>query len=691
MGRIRRWLIGVGIVVAVLVLTPLALYVWASNRDLGRYQAQIAEQVRRATGRELAMRGPLRINFTWSPSAIAENVTLANAPGGTRPEMARVRRVVLHLDLVSLLLGEIRVGRINLDGADILIERDPEGRSNVEMTAPVEGSGPHPSERQSLRTKTTASLPWINRIEVEKSQITLRESPDRPTMVVAIDRFVGTANSPGGAFLVDAAGSLNGSEPIALKGRAGSFDGWLRGLPGELKLEGSLGGRALSVTGSATSKGVAVNAAMEGRSLSILTPLTGVPLPETAPFSLSLKMTNPRQTTRLDINELRVGTSVARGDVTIRTDKSGRPVLVTNLTSERLDLEDLKARIVPTVAAAAPAGPGIAPLAPPTPPVTVSVPADTRVVPMFQLPVEIIRRWNASITFKANAVVGAGVKMEALSLVIGVNNGRLVVRPAATLGGGQAGFDLQIDVTPNVPTATLNVSTARVPLDEIFGLLGAPQGLRELPIDLDLRLRGSGRSQRELLGVSTGAIDFAVGAGAIPANAWGLASPDWMRLMPAGTLNCMAGRFEVATGVAHLRRVVMDGPKFTVGGGGFLHLRNEQLEAVLWPEPKETALLAAAIPLRVKGYLGNAQGEADPGSLKMPPGVPPGTRVGSLVGAIGGGAPRPAPGAPAASPAASCTRLLAQLDGLRPAMRYQLPTPPVIPVDRPRRPPRTPR
>src|SRR6185295_12929593 len=132
MGRLRRWLIIAGAVLLVALLTPAGLYVWASTRDLSRYQSQIVDQVRRATGRELAIKGQLRINFTLSPSAVAENVTLSNMEGGTRPEMARISRAVLHLDPISLLLGEMRIGRIELTGADILVERDANGRSNLD-------------------------------------------------------------------------------------------------------------------------------------------------------------------------------------------------------------------------------------------------------------------------------------------------------------------------------------------------------------------------------------------------------------------------------------------------------------------------------------------------------------------------------------------------------------------------------
>ena len=67
MGRLRRWLIIAGAGLLVALLAPAGLYVWASTRDLSRYQNQIVDQIRRATGRELAIKGQLRVNFTFSP------------------------------------------------------------------------------------------------------------------------------------------------------------------------------------------------------------------------------------------------------------------------------------------------------------------------------------------------------------------------------------------------------------------------------------------------------------------------------------------------------------------------------------------------------------------------------------------------------------------------------------------------
>ena len=703
----------VGVLLAVLILAPAGLYLWASTRDLSRYQNQIAEQVRKATGRELTMRGALRVNFTLSPSAVVENVVLANAAGGSRPDMARIKRLVLHLDPYALLLGEVRIGRIQLFGADILIERDDEGRSNLAMEPPVEGSGPHPSEHQSLRIKTTPSLPWIGRIEVEGSTLTLRETAERSSVVLVIDRFVGTAPQPNAPLSGEFLGRINGSEALTLTlKKAGTFEGWLKGVPGDLDMQGTLGGAPVSITGQITPRRMEMAADVEGRSLAGLGHLLNLPLPDSAPYSMKVKLTNPRSGAKLEVTELKVGDSVFRGDLVFRTNKAGKPVVVANFASDRLDLNDLKPRPQPTPVpttnggmAPPPAGtPGTAqaavPPTPPQPPPAAPTPVrsaagDGRVIPSEPYPVEAIRRWNGSLSLRVGEVVGAVVKMQGVSLSIALNDGKLTFRPAATIGSGQIGIDAQIDASGPGPVLIVSATTAKVPLDDLMALLGINAGVKGGLVDLELKLRGSGRTLRESMGLAVGNLDFVLGQAQITRDAAHLLTPEWTRMLgglgdrPA-TLNCAAGKVEFGgrpegeRGSANVRKLVLDAQRFTAIGGGYIHLRNEQLHLLMWPEPRELPLLSVALPLRWKGTLAQASAETDVGALKAAAGSVPGTRFASMTAAITTAARNTNPGA--LNP---CASLLARLDTLRPYLRTLLPQPSAVAPEY--RPPRAPR
>ena len=697
----KRFLVITVGILAVMLLAPAGLYLWASSRDLSRYQNQIAEQVRKATGRELVMKGGLRINFTLSPSAVAEDVVLANAAGGSRPEMARIKRVVLHLDPFSLLLGEVRIGRLQLFGADVLIERDGDGRSNLAMEPPVEGSGPHPSEHQSLRIKNTPSLPWISRIEVEGSTLTLKETAERPAIVFVIDRFIGTATQPTTPVSGEFLGRINSSEALSLNlKKAGTFDGWLKGVPGDLDMQGTLGGLPVSVTGQVAARRLEMVAEVEGRSLVTLGHLLNLPLPETAPYAMKLKLTNPRTGPKLDIAELKIGDSVLRGDMVFRTTRAGKPIVVANFAADRFDLADLKPRPPapppsqnggtapgqsgPSGTAQAAVPPAAPPPPPPSPaPMTRPTASDGRVIPNDPYPIEAIKRWNGSVSLRVAEVVGAAVKMQGLSVSLALNDGKLTLRPTATIGSGQLGIDAQIDASGAGPVLVLSATASKVPLEDMLTLLGISAGVKGASIDMELKLRGSGRSLRESLGLAVGNLDFVIGSAQITRDVAHLLTPEWIRMLGLGdrpaTLNCAAGKIEFGgrpegeRGAANIRKLVLDAQRFTAIGGGYIHLRNEQLGLLMWPEPRDLALMGTAVPLRLKGSLAQASAETDIAAVKSAAGAIPGTRVASLTAAI-----TTAGRAASAGSLNACGTVLARLDSLRPNLRAQLPQPPAV-------------
>ena len=80
------------VLIAAIPIVAIVGVVWAATRDLSRYQARLTEQIRKVTGRELAAKVPLAVKLGSEPAMVAEGVTLSNAPWGSRPEMARVRK-----------------------------------------------------------------------------------------------------------------------------------------------------------------------------------------------------------------------------------------------------------------------------------------------------------------------------------------------------------------------------------------------------------------------------------------------------------------------------------------------------------------------------------------------------------------------------------------------------------------------
>ena len=243
------------ILAAALPVAAVAGIIWVGTRDLSRFQSRMTEQVRKVTGRELAARVPLTIKLGTQPAMVAEGVTLTNASWGSRPDLARVRKLTLFLDPASLFLGEVKIGRVLLEGADILVERNDVGDTNLDMLPPPDGSGPHPGENRSLRLRTSPAFPWINTMEVRDSVLTIAEGQGRPPVVLEIAAATFKSQAPNQPLQLEGKFSAPQATPLELTGTAGSFDGWMRGLPGNIDVQGGFGGGKIAIKGSVNAKG----------------------------------------------------------------------------------------------------------------------------------------------------------------------------------------------------------------------------------------------------------------------------------------------------------------------------------------------------------------------------------------------------------------------------------------------------
>lgn len=649
------WIVGVAIPIVV-----IGAVVWSSTRDLSRYQAKLADQIRRVTGRELVTRVPLSIRLGSEPALVAEGLTLTNAPWASRPELARVRRVTMFLDPIALLLGEAKVGRMVLEGADIQVERNEAGDTNLEMLPPPQGSGPHARENRSLRQKPDPAFPWIGTIEVRDSVLTVLQGPGRAPVAVEVARATLKSSAPNQTLAAELKMAAPQAAAFDLTGTIGSFDGWLRGLPGNIDLQGGFGGGRIAIKGSVGVKGTALQVTAEGPDVAAFAPYVHLPLPSGGPYALSAKAGTLRTNFKVDLLSLKVGESELTGEALFRTDRQGVPNVTINVDAAKLDMAWFRS------------GRSAASSEPPPP-------AQRRFLPAEPFAASWLGRSTISVTARVGELSGLSSKLQNGSVTLTASDKRFTLRAAASMGQGSAGFDLIYDPAGRYGQATLTGTASRVPLEDLAALLGLKLGLKESVADIDLRLRGSGRNARDALNGASGTVEVSIAKGVWPADALGGWPAETQRLLAAGedgaAFNCLAGRFEVSGGIGNLRRLVVDTPRATLIGGGYLQLRNESWEFILVPEARDARNVPLTSPVRLKGGMGQTtSGGLEPGLSKLLVGGGP---VPSLVGTYNQIARQAGVNA--------CTAMLPRVEGLRPGLRAQLPVPPAA-TRTPRRP-----
>src|ERR1700712_3450372 len=153
-GWLRVGLIGCG---SIVVLAGIAATVFVATFDLNTQKDRIVDAMRRATGRELVLAGPLRLSLGWTPIIEAEDAALSNRSGGSRPQMATVARLRASISLLPLLSGRVEIESVRLDRPDILLETDAHGIGNWQFQRPAAAPSA-PGEAGASRPKAVVAV-----------------------------------------------------------------------------------------------------------------------------------------------------------------------------------------------------------------------------------------------------------------------------------------------------------------------------------------------------------------------------------------------------------------------------------------------------------------------------------------------------------------------------------------------------
>ncbi|MDX2222626.1 MAG: AsmA family protein [Rhodospirillaceae bacterium] len=129
----------VGIALVVLVG---AVFIALMTVDVGQYKGVIEEQAKAATGREVKI-GGIGLAISLSPAIVVTDVQVANAPWGSRPQMATIKQVEAGTQLIPLIFGTINISGLKVADADVILEVNQDGKGNWEFdTGPSSGEPP---------------------------------------------------------------------------------------------------------------------------------------------------------------------------------------------------------------------------------------------------------------------------------------------------------------------------------------------------------------------------------------------------------------------------------------------------------------------------------------------------------------------------------------------------------------------
>ena len=110
--------------------------------DLNARKAEVIAAVKKATGRDLVIDGPVSLRLLPIPTATVTGVKFFNVAGAKNPNMVEVKSVTVRFSLLALLVGNIDVSEVTLVEPKIVLEINAEGKPNWEFAPSVAEAKP---------------------------------------------------------------------------------------------------------------------------------------------------------------------------------------------------------------------------------------------------------------------------------------------------------------------------------------------------------------------------------------------------------------------------------------------------------------------------------------------------------------------------------------------------------------------
>jgi len=202
----KRVLIGAGGIVGLLIVALLAL---PSLIDLNARKPEIAAMVKKATGRDLVLDGPIALSILPTPTVTLSGVKFFNVAGSKNPNMVEVKTVTVKPALGALLTGNLEVSEVTLVEPKIVLEINAEGKPNWEFTPSV-------AEAKPAAPKPASPKPLsLGRLTIDNGTLIFSDSKAGLSVVAEKANFSASVRSLDGPYSVAGSATINGA-PLKL-------------------------------------------------------------------------------------------------------------------------------------------------------------------------------------------------------------------------------------------------------------------------------------------------------------------------------------------------------------------------------------------------------------------------------------------------------------------------------------------
>jgi len=582
--RGQRWL-------AILLFLFAALLILIALWDWNWFKGPVERAVQARTGRAFHINGDLDVDLGRTTVIRGDRLTFANAAWAKTPRMATADRAEIAIRVWPLLRGEVRIPEVRLTWPDLLLETGPgkDTPGNWDFLGP-----------------STGNPPQLQRLLVDDGRLQFIDAAGKTDVLVALNSGKPRRQDSAPPLLVKGKGRWKGN-PFSLDGNTESpLELTHSDHPFRIHLDGRAGATHAIASGTLTNpfalRTFDLELMLSGQDMEDLYPLIGLAIPSTPPYRLKGRLKRNNDTWRYENFTGTAGDSDLGG--TAQIDVGGeRPFLKADLVSRRLDFDDLAGFIgaPPKTGAGESANAEQKAEA-------AALAARAKVLPDTPYNLTKLRAMDADVRWKAQRINSPVLPLDDMDAHLKLDAGLLRLEPLNFgVAGGDIRSTIRLDARRDTIATRLQATIRKVQLGRLFpDAKLAEQASGGISGNVDLA--GTGNSVAAMLGSSDGNVGVAIGRGHVGNLIMELAGLDVaesLKFLFTGDkqipLRCGFGDFSVGNGVMRSRALALDTTDTLIVGEGTVDLKQEQLDLLLRPRPKDISILALRSPLRIGG------------------------------------------------------------------------------------------
>ena len=605
--RKRHALIWVGSVFGIIVIAAVIFF---ATLDANRAKGYISAAVSKATGRQLTIGGDLQVDFGWISRLRASQIQFENASWSKYPQMTEVGLVDVQIDVWQLLSKfRLVLPSITVSQPKVILEKNADGAANWEFQAA-------PAVTEPAVPQKRTEFPIIEKVVIEDGTFLFNNQQTNTQLELKLTQ-------------AEAAGFLE--EPVKLK-----VKGTYQKLPLSLSLDGGsyenlrsskdpyplqinvgVGKLKVNINGNLTEplamKGEDVTLDVQGDDMANLFPLIRLVFPSTPPYKLKGHLKHEGQVWSFSNFSGRVGDSDLSGTIRVDTEPK-RPAMKADLVSNLVDFKDLAGFIGGKPAS----GSDETASDEQEKQAAATKEESDRIFPDQPYDLERLRAMDADVRLRAKRILAPNLPIDDLNAKLSLSDGVLKFNPTV-FGVANGRIEIYSTFDGSKQPSKVNID-ARLRQLDLKRFLKSEFAQKTIgPIGGRIVLSGTGQSFRDLMATASGNTFVMMSGGEISELLVRLAGLNVARALGVLVrgdkpipIRCALLDLQGTDGQMGVQTLVFDTANSIISGEGKIDLRDEKLDIMLTPVPKDFSPLSLRSYIRVNGTLKNISAFPDP-------------------------------------------------------------------------------